>query len=388
MADSTSNIAILVSRCAVTDSHLLKKLNLLVLFTTNLHSYEKKMVEGDYEGQIVYPRRVSDMAYLDLLRTNGEYIKKLPQAIKDQHPEIPWKELAKLRDAAAHPELDDNFKHVLDYIAQQAKSPGQIENYRTIIAKIKLDSAASQEEQTALEGIQQSMNVWAAMNAHHLGRKEEFLASLGDEEKPAIDNMLGNLAQIEFHLANKMCRLAAGNISENLSPFFHALVSDESGYASLPVTFKLIRNNIAHNDYNAKSEHISYRDIFEWTQKNGTPAALGQRYFNHVIEGLSEEKLKILDDTITKTPKHKSIGEHSQKAGLVMALADIGRDIQTDTLRKIANVVKPLATAKCKDISHNNPQITKNTTLEPFLKQICERMKQYLGLPSLGNSIV
>lgn len=46
----------------------------------------------------------------------GEAIRQMPQAFKDQHPEIPWRQIAGMRDVIAHEYFGVNIERVWDTI--------------------------------------------------------------------------------------------------------------------------------------------------------------------------------------------------------------------------------------------------------------------------------
>lgn len=61
------------------------------------------------QNQIVHENRESFLANREAsdlvayrMGTIGEYIKRVPSEVRDRHPEIPWREIAKFRDLMAH----------------------------------------------------------------------------------------------------------------------------------------------------------------------------------------------------------------------------------------------------------------------------------------------
>ncbi|WP_347343115.1 DUF86 domain-containing protein [Limnothrix sp. FACHB-708] len=72
--------------------------------TTNI-SYE----------EFVQDRRTKDAVILNLLII-GEATKQIPQDIRDQHPEIQWKQIAGMRDMIAHAYFSINNKIVWNII--------------------------------------------------------------------------------------------------------------------------------------------------------------------------------------------------------------------------------------------------------------------------------
>ena len=70
----------------------------------------QNQIAGEDRESFISNREVSDLASYRL-GTIGEYIKRIPDDIRDRYPNLPWKEMAGFRDIMAHhyDRLDTNI---------------------------------------------------------------------------------------------------------------------------------------------------------------------------------------------------------------------------------------------------------------------------------------
>ena len=72
----------------------------LVDILNSIDNIQSDTTNISYE-EFVQDRRTKDAVILNLLII-GEATKQIPQDIRDQHPEIQWKQIAGMRDMIAH----------------------------------------------------------------------------------------------------------------------------------------------------------------------------------------------------------------------------------------------------------------------------------------------
>jgi uncharacterized protein with HEPN domain len=72
-----------------------------------------------------------NFAVVRALEIVGEATKRLPSTLRDQYPNIPWKEMAGMRDRIIHGYDNVNYKIVWDTVKQRIPAI----HYRTLSAK-------------------------------------------------------------------------------------------------------------------------------------------------------------------------------------------------------------------------------------------------------------
>ena len=86
----------------------------LVDILNSIDNIQSDTTNISYE-EFVQDRRTKDAVILNLLII-GEATKQIPQDIRDQHPEIQWKQIAGMRDMIAHAYFSINNKIVWNII--------------------------------------------------------------------------------------------------------------------------------------------------------------------------------------------------------------------------------------------------------------------------------
>lgn len=86
----------------------------LVDILNSIDNIQSDTTNISYE-EFVQDRRTKDAVILNLLII-GEATKQIPQDIRDQHPEIQWKQIAGTRDMIAHAYFSINNKIVWNII--------------------------------------------------------------------------------------------------------------------------------------------------------------------------------------------------------------------------------------------------------------------------------
>lgn len=94
--------------------------------TKKILSATKKITEKEFIEDIVLQSAV--IRWLEII---GEAAKYAPQEIKDKHPQVPWKEMAAMRDVAIHDYADlipeDIWKTVINDIPKLKSEIDKVE---------------------------------------------------------------------------------------------------------------------------------------------------------------------------------------------------------------------------------------------------------------------
>ena len=105
--------------------HILDELNYLA----------RKMQETDLESFL--RDETLQRSFVRSIEIIGEATKQVPESLRKQYPQIPWRDMAGMRDRLIHSYFGVDYEIVWDVAAN--KAPGLIPKFTAILKKVRIN---------------------------------------------------------------------------------------------------------------------------------------------------------------------------------------------------------------------------------------------------------
>jgi uncharacterized protein with HEPN domain len=309
-------------------------------------AYLQRSFDGDIPGDAFEPMQVSEWAYHEWIRMVGEAAAQIPKSVTSAHPEIPWETLRKIRNRVAHPHEKGNADWLHEYTYQQMQLPGgtpapttpdpekvppeEINKLRKAInaldtTPVPPEFAGSEEKQKKfrehMSHLKIGINWWAAANAFHSKKQDEFLASLDtsasnwtkldaeeqietgtnvSEKEWFKKHFFNGPEVIETRSAYNVLNITAGEMADKVSLLFERICGDErdSNFSNVHAAFSERRNMHAHsnNKMVLKNDQIRVGKTIDWIRDN-IPEIVDDVYFGALLGNSAPDKARMKFET-------------------------------------------------------------------------------------------